>query len=49
MNTEVKKYIEKQKAPKRAIAQKLREIILNAVPNIKEDFKMGVPWYDGKF
>ena len=49
MNTEVKKYIEKQKDPQRAIVQKLRDTILKAVPNIKEDFKMGVPWYDGKF
>jgi hypothetical protein len=49
MNIEVKKYIEKQKTPQRAIVQKLRDTILKAVPNIKEDFKMGVPWYEGKF
>jgi hypothetical protein len=49
MNMEVKKYIEKQKVPQRAIVQKLRDTILKTVPNIKEDFKMGVPWYDGKF
>jgi hypothetical protein len=49
MNMEVKNYIEKQKVPQRAIVQKLRDTILKTVPNIREDFKMGVPWYDGKF
>ena len=49
MSAEVEKYIEKQKAPQREIIQKLRETILNTVPEVKEEFKMGVPWYNGKF
>jgi hypothetical protein len=48
-STQVDKYIEKQKSPQREIVQRLRSIILKAFPNIKEEFKMGVPWYEGKF
>ena len=48
-STEVEKYIEKQKSPQREIVQKLRDAILKTLPEIKEEFKMGVPWYEGKF
>ncbi|HJX23955.1 MAG TPA: DUF1801 domain-containing protein [Candidatus Bathyarchaeia archaeon] len=41
--------MKKQEAPQRAIVQRLRETILKTVPNTKEDFWMGVPWYEGKF
>lgn len=46
MNKEVDEYIEKQKPPQREICQKLRNIILKTFPNIKEELKMGVPWYE---
>jgi hypothetical protein len=49
MSAEVEKYMEKQKPPQREIAQKLRNTILKTLPGIKEEFKMGVPWYEGKF
>lgn len=49
MNEGVKRYIEKQRSPKKEIIQKLREIIRKAFPNIKEEMKMGVPWYEGKY
>ncbi len=49
MSTKVEKYIEKQKSPQKEIVQKLRAMILQALPDIKEEFKMGVPWYEGKF
>jgi len=49
MNKEVEKYIEKQKSPQREIVQKLRKIILKIYPNIKEEMKLGVPWYEGKY
>ena len=49
MSAEVEKYIERQKTPQRKIVQKLRETILKTVPEVKEEFKMGVPWYKGKF
>jgi len=49
MNKEVENYIEKQKSPQREICQKLRTIILKTYPNIKEELKMGVPWYEGKY
>jgi hypothetical protein len=48
-STEVDRYIEKQKSPQREIVQRLRSIILKTVPDVKEEFKMGVPWYEGKF
>jgi hypothetical protein len=48
-SAEVEKYIEKQKSPQREIVQKLRDTILKILPDIKEEFKMGVPWYEGKF
>ena len=49
MGSEVDKYIEKQKAPQREIVKKLRETILKTVPEVHEEFKMGVAWYKGKF
>ena len=49
MNDSVKAYIEKQASPKREIVQKLRDIIVETFPDIKEEFKNGVPWYEGKF
>lgn len=48
-SAEVERYIEKQKSPQREIVQKLRDAILKTLPGIKEEFKMGVPWYEGKF
>jgi hypothetical protein len=41
--------VEKQKSPQREIVQRLRNIILKTLPDIKEEFKMGVPWYEDKF
>jgi hypothetical protein len=49
MNQEVQKYIEKQKSPQKEICQRLREIILKKFPHIKEEMKMGVPWYEDKY
>ena len=46
---EVEKYLRKQKSPQREIVQRLRDIILKTLPSIKEEFKMGVPWYEGKY
>ena len=49
MSKEVNDYIEKQKSPQREICQRLRRIILKTFPNIKEEMKLGVPWYEGKY
>jgi hypothetical protein len=49
MSTEVEKYVENQKSPQREIVQRLRDMILKTFPDIKEEFKMGVPWYEGMF
>ena len=49
MNKEVEKYIEKHKSPQREICQELRTIILKTFPDIKEEMKMGVPWYEGRY
>ena len=48
-SSEVEKYVENQKSPQREIVQRLRSIILKTFPDIKEEFRMGVPWYEGKF
>jgi hypothetical protein len=49
MNVEVGDYIEKQKSPQKEIVQRLRDIILKTFPDVKEELKMGVPWYEGKY
>jgi hypothetical protein len=49
MDKKVDEYIEKQKSPQREICQKLREIMLKTSPDLKEELKMGVPWYEGKY
>ena len=49
MNKKVDAYIEKQKSPQKEICQKLRQIILETFPEIKEEMKLGVPWYEGKY
>lgn len=45
----VTEYIDKQKSSQKDILKKLRKIILKTFPKIKEDIKMGVPWYEGKY
>jgi len=49
MNGEVENYMEKQKSPQKGICQKLRGIILKTFPGIKEEMKLGVPWYEEKY
>ena len=49
MNKEVDDYLEKQKLPQKEICKKLRKIILETFPDIKEEMKLGVPWYEGKY
>ncbi len=50
MNEDITKYIKKQKSPQKEICIRLREIILNTFPGIKEEMKWGVPTYsDGKY
>jgi len=39
----VSEYIVKQKSPQKEICAELRRIILKT--HVKEEFKMGVPWY----
>ncbi len=46
---EIENYIEKQKSPQKEIVQRLRGIILKTLPSIKEELKMGVPWYEDKY
>ncbi|MFC1649475.1 DUF1801 domain-containing protein [Patescibacteria group bacterium] len=47
MNIKVKKYIEKQEEPKKTLLEKSRKLILNTIPDCKEEFNWGVPVYDG--
>ena len=50
MDKEVNEYIERQKSPQKEICMKLREIIFNTFPDIKEEMKWGVPSYgNGKY
>lgn len=49
MNKKAEEYIKKQKEPQKQICNKLRKIILKTFPGIKEDMRMGVPWYEGMF
>ena len=46
---EVEEYIEKQKSPQKELVQRLRDIIVKAFPEVKEEVRMGVPWYEGKY
>lgn len=49
MDKQVTDYIRKQSLPQKEILQKLRKILLKTFPGIKEEIKMGVPWYEGRF
>jgi len=49
MDIKVKEYIEQQKSPQKEICQKLREIILSTFPDIIEEMKYGVPYYENKY
>jgi hypothetical protein len=49
MDPKVQAYIKKQRTPQREIVELLRGMILKTFPDIKEEFKMGVPWYEGKY
>jgi len=46
---EVGEYVEKQKSPQKELVQRLRDMIVKTFPDIKEELKMGVPWYEGKY
>ena len=46
---QVDRYINKFDGEKKIILKKLRTIILKTRPDLKEEFKMGVPWYGGLF
>jgi len=45
----VDNYIKNQKFSQKEILQRVRGIILKTFPKIKEDFWLGVPWYDHKY
>ena len=47
MTENVESYIKKQPSPQREICERLREIILRALPHVREEIKWGVPTYDG--
>jgi hypothetical protein len=48
-NKNVDKYINKFDGEKKKILKKLRNIIVKTRPKLKEEVKMGVPWYSGLF
>ena len=46
MNSQVKVYLEKQPSDRRKIMEKLREILIEAVPSLNEKMEWGVMCYD---
>ena len=46
MNPQVKLYLEKQSPDRRKIMEKLREILIDAVPSLNEKMEYGVMCYD---
>lgn len=47
MTENVDSYINKQPSPQREICERLRDVILRALPHVREEMKWGVPTYDG--
>ena len=47
MDPKVKTYIDKQSEFKQTILINIRQLILDTIPNCKEEFAWGVPVYDG--
>jgi hypothetical protein len=47
MTENVETYIKKQPSPQREVCERLREIILRALPHVPEEMKWGVPTYAG--
>ena len=45
----IDEYINKFDGEKKKILKKLRNIIMKTRPKLKEEIKMGVPWYGGLF
>ena len=48
MDPQVEQYVERQSSPQKEIVGRLRKIILRTFPDVNEEMKMGVPWYEGK-
>ena len=48
MDAQVEQYVERQISPQKKIVGRLRKIILRTFPDVKEEMKMGVPWYEGR-
>lgn len=49
MDSKVYGYINSQSSEHQKILYKLRNLILQTQPDVKEGFKNGVPWYEDKF
>ena len=49
MGETVEEYIKRQKNPQKEICSELRRLILKTFPGIKEEVRMGVPWYEGRY
>ena len=49
MNQKVSDYIAKQKSPQKEICEKLRKTFFDKFPDISEEMKLGVPYYENKF
>lgn len=49
MDRNVEGYIRRQKSAEGKICIGLRALILEMFPGIREEMRMGVPWYGGRF
>lgn len=46
MDPEVSEYINRQKTPNKGILSALRKIIHETFPQVKEEMRFGVPWFE---
>jgi hypothetical protein len=49
MEAAVRDYLNSLPSPQKEICRKVRKIILEVLPGTREEFRLGVPWYDGRF
>lgn len=49
MNSKVTEYINKQKPQQREICKQLRNLFVKNFPDVNEEMRLGVPYYDEKF
>ena len=49
MDKKVKSYLENLPSPQKEICERVRKILVNTFPELRESFTNGVPWYECKY